>query len=156
MMNTRWDMMLPGIQEFQGQTIFEDIKNEVSRLEKKLNHYDTYSQISHINKNAFKEPVLLDDELFEIFSICNLVILFGWLLLLILPKWKYTQAIILNGLLVVFAIVYIFLLFQDINKISIDSFSTLAKGSLGRRWVGDTSATGKAVRDKNTLQQQTG
>lgn len=63
----------------------------------------------------------------EIFSICNLVILFGWLLLLILPKWKYTQAIILNGLLVVFAIVYAFLLFQDINKISIDSFSSLAK-----------------------------
>jgi len=63
----------------------------------------------------------------EIFSICNLVILFGWLLLLILPKWKYTQAIILNGLLVVFAIVYTFLLFQDINKISMDSFSTLAK-----------------------------
>jgi hypothetical protein len=63
----------------------------------------------------------------EIFSICNLVILFGWLLLLMLPKWKYTQAIILNGLLVVFAIVYTFLLFQDIDKISLDSFSTLAK-----------------------------
>ena len=63
----------------------------------------------------------------EIFSICNLVILFGWLLLLMLPKWKYTQAIILNGLLVVFAIVYTFLLFQDIGKISLDSFSTLAK-----------------------------
>ena len=70
-MNTRLDMILLGIQEFQGQTIFEDIKNEVLRLEKKLNHYDTYSQISHINKNAFKEPVFLDDELIKIFSICK-------------------------------------------------------------------------------------
>jgi len=63
----------------------------------------------------------------EVFSICNLIILFGWLLLFIVPKWKYTQAIILNGLLVVFAIVYAFLLFQDIGKFSLDSFSTLAK-----------------------------
>ena len=62
-----------------------------------------------------------------IFSICNSVIFFGWLLLLILPTWKYTQAVILNGLLVVFSIVYTYLLLQDFDQLSIDSFSTLAK-----------------------------
>ena len=62
-----------------------------------------------------------------IFSICNSVIFFGWLLLLILPTWKYTQAVILNGLLVVFSIVYTYLLLQDFDQLSIDSFSTLSK-----------------------------
>ena len=62
-----------------------------------------------------------------IFSICNSVIFFGWLLLLILPTWKYTQAVILNGLLVIFSIVYTYLLLQDFDQLSIDSFSTLAK-----------------------------
>ncbi len=62
-----------------------------------------------------------------IFSICNSVIFFGWLLLLILPTWKYTQAVILNGLLVVFSIVYTYLLLQDFDQLSMDSFSTLAK-----------------------------
>jgi hypothetical protein len=62
-----------------------------------------------------------------IFSICNSVIVFGWLLLLILPTWKYTQAVILNGLLVVFSIVYTYLLLQDFDQLSMDSFSTLPK-----------------------------
>jgi hypothetical protein len=63
----------------------------------------------------------------ELFSLCNKVILLGWLLLICLPKWKYTQAIILNGLLVVFAMVYAILLFKDISSLSVDSFSTLSK-----------------------------
>ncbi|MFZ9221356.1 MAG: ABA4-like family protein [Sediminibacterium sp.] len=63
----------------------------------------------------------------EIFSISNSVIFIGWILLIILPKWKYTQSIILNGLLVVFSILYSFLLFKDIGELSADSFGTLAK-----------------------------
>jgi hypothetical protein len=63
----------------------------------------------------------------EIFSISNSVIFIGWVLLIILPKWRYTQSIILNGLLVVFGILYSFLLFKDIGELSADSFGTLAK-----------------------------
>lgn len=63
----------------------------------------------------------------EIFSICNKVILLGWVLLIFLPNWKYTQAIILNGLIVTFAALYSFIILKDIGNFNPDSFSTLAK-----------------------------
>lgn len=63
----------------------------------------------------------------DIFSICNLVILAGWLLLLMMPNWKYTSSIILNFLLVLFAVLYTFLLVQDFGQMSLDSFNSLAK-----------------------------
>ena len=62
----------------------------------------------------------------DIFSICNIVILLGWILLIFLPNWKYTQAIILNGLLVLFASIYAFMILKDIGNFNPDSFSTLA------------------------------
>ncbi len=62
----------------------------------------------------------------EIFSICNKVILLGWILLIFLPNWKYTQAIILNGLLVLFASIYAFMILKDIGHFNPESFSTLA------------------------------
>ena len=62
----------------------------------------------------------------DIFSICNIVILLGWILLIFLPNWKYTQAIILNGLLVLFASIYAFMILKDICNFNPDSFSTLA------------------------------
>ena len=61
-----------------------------------------------------------------IFSICNQVILLGWILLIFLPNWKFTQPIILNGLIVLFASVYAFLILKDIGNFSPDSFSSLA------------------------------
>ncbi|MEI6264334.1 MAG: ABA4-like family protein [Sphingobacteriia bacterium] len=63
----------------------------------------------------------------EIFSICNKVILLGWVLLIFLPNWKYTQTIILNGLIVTFAALYSFIILKDIGNFNPDSFSTLAK-----------------------------
>jgi hypothetical protein len=62
----------------------------------------------------------------EIFSICNQVILLGWVLLIFLPNWKYTQAIILNGLIVLFAGIYAFLILKDIGNFNPESFSSLA------------------------------
>ncbi|MBA4259273.1 MAG: DUF4281 domain-containing protein [Chitinophaga sp.] len=62
----------------------------------------------------------------QIFSICNQVILLGWVLLIFLPNWKYTQTIILNGLLVLFACIYAFLILKDIGNFNPESFSTLA------------------------------
>lgn len=61
-----------------------------------------------------------------IFSICNQVILLGWILLIFLPNWKYTQAVILNGLLVVFSSLYAFMIFKDIQYFNPESFSSLA------------------------------
>lgn len=62
----------------------------------------------------------------DIFSICNQVILLGWVLLIFLPNWKYTQAIILNGLIVLFACIYAFLILKDIGNFNPESFSSLA------------------------------
>lgn len=62
----------------------------------------------------------------EIFSICNQVILLGWILLIFLPIWKYTEAIILNGLLVVFSSLYAFIILKDIQHFNPESFNSLA------------------------------
>lgn len=62
----------------------------------------------------------------EIFSICNKVILLGWVLLIFLPNWKHTQAILLNGLIVLFAGIYAFMILKDIGNFNPESFSTLA------------------------------
>ena len=61
-----------------------------------------------------------------IFSFGNSFVLLGWILLIFLPKWKHTQTIILNGMIVLFALIYSYLLLKDIGCFSIDSFSTLA------------------------------
>jgi hypothetical protein len=62
----------------------------------------------------------------SIFSFGNSFVLLGWILLIFLPTWKYTQTIILNGMIVLFALIYAFLLLKDIGSFSVDSFSTLA------------------------------
>lgn len=62
----------------------------------------------------------------SIFSFGNSFVLLGWILLIFLPKWKHTQTIILNGMIVLFALIYAFLLLKDIGSFSVDSFSTLA------------------------------
>ena len=62
----------------------------------------------------------------SIFSLGNSCILIGWILLIFLPNWKYTQASILNGLIVLYAVVYTYLILKDIGDFRADSFSSLA------------------------------
>jgi hypothetical protein len=62
----------------------------------------------------------------SIFSFGNTSVLLGWILLLFLPNWKYTQTIVLNGIIVLFAVLYSYLILKDIGSFSPDSFSTLA------------------------------
>ena len=62
----------------------------------------------------------------SIFSFGNSFVLLGWLLLIFVPNWKFTQTIILNGIIVLFAILYSFLILKDIGDFKADSFSTLA------------------------------
>lgn len=61
-----------------------------------------------------------------IFSFGNSFILLGWIFLIFLPNWKYTQAIVLNGMVVLFSVMYAFLILKDIGDFKMDSFSTLA------------------------------
>ena len=62
----------------------------------------------------------------SIFSFGNTFVLLGWILLILLPNWKYTQGIILHGIIVVFAVLYTYMFGKDIGSFDPNSFSTLA------------------------------
>jgi len=53
----------------------------------------------------------------SIFSFGNSFVLLGWLLLLILPNWKHTQTIVLNGIILVLAALYSFMILKDIGNL---------------------------------------
>ena len=61
-----------------------------------------------------------------IFSFANSFVLLGWIFLIFLPNWKFTQSIILNGIVVLFSVIYAYLILKDIGDFKTDSFSTLA------------------------------
>jgi hypothetical protein len=61
-----------------------------------------------------------------LFNFGNTFALIGWILLLILPNWKYTQTIVLNGVILVLGIIYSFLILSSMSEFDVDSFSTLA------------------------------
>ncbi|MBK8052070.1 MAG: DUF4281 domain-containing protein [Saprospiraceae bacterium] len=62
----------------------------------------------------------------SIFSFGNSFVLIGWILLVFLPDWKYTHVLILNGVVVFFAILYSYLIVRDIGSFDPNSFNTLA------------------------------
>lgn len=70
-MGTRMDMVLPQINGEEGDEIFQAIRLEVKRLERKLSRFDQNGSIFNINKNAYKQEIMLDNELFNIISDCK-------------------------------------------------------------------------------------
>lgn len=62
----------------------------------------------------------------SIFSLGNSVILLGWIILIFFPTWKHSQVFIMNGLIVLYSVVYAFLILKDIGDFNPASFSTLA------------------------------
>lgn len=60
-----------------------------------------------------------------IFNFGNTFVLLGWLLLVFVPYWKYTQSIIMGGIVIVLAVIYSFLILKDIGNFNPDSFSSL-------------------------------
>lgn len=61
----------------------------------------------------------------DLFAFGNSFVLIGWILLLLVPNWKYTQTIVLHGVALVLAVIYIFLIAQDLGDFDPDSFGTL-------------------------------
>ncbi len=61
-----------------------------------------------------------------IFIFSNIFVVFGWLLLVFCPNWKHTKKLILNGIIVLFTILYTYLIGKDISDFDPNSFSTLA------------------------------
>lgn len=62
----------------------------------------------------------------KIFQIGNSCIILGWILLIFAPKWKHTQSIVLNGIIVIYSLVYTYLILKDIGDFNPESFNSLA------------------------------
>jgi thiamine biosynthesis lipoprotein len=69
-MGSRFNAVFPYDDEEVCERIFNTIKAEVNRVERKLSYFDPLSEVSRINHEAAKKPVGLDDELFKIISTC--------------------------------------------------------------------------------------
>ncbi len=70
-MGTRFELIIPGIDFVEEQSLSESVERLVLGLETKLSRFDSASAISEINRRAFHEPIPLDEELWEIFSLCS-------------------------------------------------------------------------------------
>ncbi|SOE22404.1 protein of unknown function [Spirosomataceae bacterium TFI 002] len=61
----------------------------------------------------------------SIFNFGNTFVLLGWILLLAVPNWKYTQTLVLNGVILLLGIIYTFLILKDIGEFDPSSFNSL-------------------------------
>lgn len=61
----------------------------------------------------------------EIFSLANKFVLLGWLLLLIAPKWKYTETISTSIGVLLLSLLYSVLIILQLTEFDWGSFSTL-------------------------------
>jgi hypothetical protein len=62
----------------------------------------------------------------SVFSFGSSFVFIGWILLLVFPNWKFTQAIVLNGVIVILAILYAYIFVKDMGSFDPKSFSTLS------------------------------
>ncbi len=70
-MGTRFELVLPGVDSVDGQSLAESVESRVLALEAKLSRFDPDSIISNINRRAFHEAVPLNEELWEVFNLCD-------------------------------------------------------------------------------------
>ena len=61
-----------------------------------------------------------------IFSLSNSFVLFGWILLLVFPNWKYTSNIVLYFVVLILALIYTAIILATIKHFDVSSFSTLS------------------------------
>ncbi|MCC5941792.1 MAG: FAD:protein FMN transferase [Balneolaceae bacterium] len=71
-MGTRFHLMLPGVDEDYGFRIFQKVKNELNRVEKKLSRFLPQSDIYRLNIAAKRHSAKVDGELFDILKACKL------------------------------------------------------------------------------------
>lgn len=70
-MGTRLHLVLPGVDEDVGHRIFQHIKKETERIERKLSRFEENSDISRLNKQAWEKTAKIDGELFDILMACR-------------------------------------------------------------------------------------
>ena len=67
-MGTRMDIIFWGLERRFAQSVFQQIFNEVNRLESLLSRFDEDSPVSHINADAGIQPVEVTEEVFSILA----------------------------------------------------------------------------------------
>lgn len=67
-MGTRFDMVLPGLDESKGTILYNIISTEVNRLNGLLSNYDESSALSALNLNAILNSYSVEEELFDLIS----------------------------------------------------------------------------------------
>lgn len=70
-MGTRLDVIFQGQDSKVADNAFAGLMNELFRLDKMMNKFDEYSQVSMINKLAYIKTLNLDKELFNILLKCK-------------------------------------------------------------------------------------
>ena len=61
----------------------------------------------------------------QVFSLCNTLVLPGWLLLIIAPRWKWTDRIITGVIVTLLAITYCYFIFKIFKPADFKSFGSL-------------------------------
>ena len=69
-MGTRFNILIPGLDGRTGDEIFSSATNELIRIENMLSCFLSDSDISYINRNAFKNSVSVNSEIFGILTDC--------------------------------------------------------------------------------------
>lgn len=69
-MGTRFNLLLPDIDTPEGDMLFSYCIKELNHIENMLSCFSPTSDISQINKNAFRNPIKINDELFSILKNC--------------------------------------------------------------------------------------
>ncbi len=62
----------------------------------------------------------------QLFSVSNSIALAGWLVLIIVPKWKFTYRLILCGIVVLLSLLYTVLIVTNFRLTDLSGFSTLS------------------------------
>lgn len=70
MMNTRVDIMLCNKDESTLKDVAATIHDRLYQLEKIANYFDSSSELSCVNKAAFRTPIIVSDDLFKIIDQC--------------------------------------------------------------------------------------
>ena len=69
-MGTRFNLLVPGIDIPDGDSLFHACTNELERLENMLSSYLPESEVSLLNAHAFQQSVQVGSELFELLERC--------------------------------------------------------------------------------------
>ena len=62
----------------------------------------------------------------QLFQLCNIIALVGWIILIIFPQWNRSDIFLTGVIITLLAIIYCWLIFQDFQVGDISKFGTIA------------------------------